>query len=335
VGKQLDARYVIEGSIRKAGNRVRVTAQLINAETGHHVWAERYDRDLEDVFELQDLLTQQIVATVTPELERTEHSLAVSRQPKSMEAWDYNLRGWAHYWELRPGANVAAREMFSKAMELDPSYSSAYTGFVCTCIREMPFKFGSDREALCSKAIEMGQRAIELDPSDSKAHQFLGIALGWAGQQEQGIAEEEKAISLNPSNDGAYASKGHQLTLAGRPEEGIPYLEKGLRLSPHNWAGPLFQSFLARAHLTAQRYSEAADWARRAVRARSDLPEAQLLLAASLGHLDELDKARAAMTEYERLRPGIANGNDSWMPFKYEKDLDNFLTGLRKAGWEG
>ncbi len=268
-------------------------------------------------------------------MERTENSLAVSRQPKSMEAWDCCLRGWAHYWELRPEANAAARDMFNKAIELDPNYSSAHTGFVCTCIREMPFEIGRDREALCAKAIAMGQRAIELDPSDSKAHQFLGIALGWAGQHDQGIAEEEKAISLNPSNDGAYASMGHQLTLAGRPEEGIPYLEKALRLSPHNWAGPLFQSFMARAQLTARHYEEAADWARRAVRARSDLPEAQLLLAASLGHLNELDKARAAMAEYERLRPGIATGIDSWMPFKFEMDLNNFLDGLRKAGWEG
>jgi TolB-like protein len=162
VGKQLGAKYVIEGSVRKAGNRIRVTAQLINAETGHHVWADRYDRDIADVFELQDLLTQQIVAAVTPELERTEHALAIARQPKNMVAWDYCLRGSALYNELRPEANSAAREMFRKAIELEPGYSRAYTGLVSTCIREMPSHFGKDRHDLCEEAIAMGQRAMEL-----------------------------------------------------------------------------------------------------------------------------------------------------------------------------
>jgi len=335
VGKELGARYVIEGSVRKAANRVRVTAQLINAETGHHVWAERYDRDLEDIFELQDQLTQQIAATVTPELERTDHAYAVSMKPRNLNAWDYYQRGWAMLKEYRPETNSAARELFEKSIELDPSYSRPYTGLANVCLREMRTRAGPEVIARSNEAIAAGQRAVELDPTDSEAHQFLGIAFQWGGQFEQGIAEIKRAVELNPSNPGAYASLGHQLALAGRAEEGIPYLEKGVMLSPHDERTPHYQSFMARALLFARQNSEAADWARRAVRTRPDVAEHQLVLASCLGQAGEIDEAHRALLECERLQPGYASTPENWQRIKLRTDLEYFLDGLRKAGWEG
>ena len=335
VGKALGARYVIEGSVRKAGNRVRVTAQLINADTGHHVWAERYDRDLEDIFELQDNLTQQIAATVTPELERTEHARAVETKPEDLGAWDYYQRGLALLNEFKPESMALARGKFDEALQLDPNYSRAHTGIVCSYVREMMNQIGQNREAICAKALAMGQRAVELDPSDSEAHHYLSVALIWVREHDQAIAESEKAIQLNPSNHNAYTAQGHQLALAGRPLEGIPYLEKGLRLSPQDSRVPLYYSFMARCQLVARNYEQAADWARRAVRMRPNVPDFQCLLAACLGHLGHPDQARAALDECERLRPAYYTQPEHWHPFKNRSDLEHVLDGLRKAGWEG
>jgi adenylate cyclase len=335
VGKELGARYVIEGSVRKAANRVRVTAQLINAETGHHVWAERYDRDVEDIFELQDQLTEQIAATVTPELERTEHANATLVKPRNLTAWDYCQRGWALFKQLRAETDAAAREMFEKSIELDPTYSRPYTGLAAACFRQMRTKTGQERTTLSDQAIATGQRAVELDPTDSQAHQFLGIAFVWGRQFDRAIASEQRAIQLNPSNPGAYASLGHQLAMAGRAEEGIPYLEKALKLSPHDALDPHYQSFMARALLLAHQITEAVEWARQTVDRRPDLPESQLLLAACLGHAGEIEEARRALSECQRLQTGDSTIFENAHPIKLQADMEYFLDGLRKAGWKG
>jgi adenylate cyclase len=335
VGRELGARYVIEGSVRKAANRLRVTAQLINSETGHHVWAERYDRDLEDIFELQDQLTQQIAATVTPELERTDHAYAVSKKPSNLNAWDYCQRGWVLTNEYRRESDVAAREMFEKSIELDPTYSRAYTGLARICLRGMRTYTGQERAETGREAIAAAQRAVELDPTDSEAHQFLGVAFVWNRQFERGIAAEEKALQLNPSNPGAYASMGHQLAMAGRAEEGIPYLEKALKLSPHDAYTPHYQSFMARTSLLARQTDQAVECIRRAVDMRPNVAEYQLILAACLGHAGEIEEARRALAYCEQLQPGYSSNIENAHPLKLQTDLEYFRDGLRKAGWEG
>jgi adenylate cyclase len=335
VGRELGARYVIEGSVRKAANRVRVTAQLINAETGHHVWAERYDRDLEDIFELQDQLTQQIAATVTPELERTDHAYAVSKKPRNMTAWDYSQRGWALIYEYKKESDETARKMFEKSIELDPNYSRAYTGLASICLRGMRTQTGPERISLGNEAIAAAQRAVELDPTDSEAHQFLGVAFIWNRQFERGIAAEERAIQLNPSNPGAHASMGHQLAMAGRAEEGIPYLETALKLSPNDAHAAHYQSFMARTMLLARQNAGAVEWARRVVDMRPNVPEYQLILAACLGHAGEIEEARQALANCEQLHPGYSSNLENAHPLKLRSDLEYFRDGLSKAGWEG
>ena len=170
VGKDLGARYVIEGSVRKAGERIRVTAQLINAETGHHVWAERYDRDLSDIFDLQDEITARVAATVVPELERAELKSSAAKQPQNLDAWDCVQRGLAHLMEFTKESNSKAREMFQRAIRIDPEYSQAHGGIAYAYVRDLVFGFEiSSGTEIRAKCLEYGRRAVALDDHDAMA----------------------------------------------------------------------------------------------------------------------------------------------------------------------
>lgn len=335
VGEELAARYVIEGSVRKSGDRIRVTAQLINAETGHHVWAERFDRDLEEIFELQDELTQRIAATVVPELERTEHKRAVTNKPVSLDAWDHVQRGFADLYEFNSSGNLRAREEFTHALKLDPSYSTAYIGVAWSHIRDLDLGSGENRITTTENLLDAALEAVKLDPSDSFAHLVLGIAYHWSGQYDLMEPECERALELNPNNANALQSKGHALSLTGRPNEGIPFIEKAISLNPQDPRNYLYYSFLAQAHLLAKRFDQAMEWAGKAIQWRPDHPLPHLVMAASLGHFGRIDEARAELKACERVRPGYTADTKNWISYKNPADNEHFLDGLRKAGWEG
>jgi adenylate cyclase len=335
VGKALGARYVIEGSVRKAGDRVRVTAQLINAETGHHVWAERFDRGLADIFALQDELTGRIAATIAPELERFEHQRAVATRVRDLDAWDCVYRGMAHLYEFTPEGNARAREMFARAIELDPSYGEAYSGTAGSYHRDLQFGVAGDRQETVRKGLEAARRGVALDSADPNAHVMLGIMFHWVPDHDSARAEFERAIQINPNCARALISLGHALALSGHPDEGIAFLEKGIQLNPQDPRNHSYFSFMARAYLTAHRYDDATAWARKAVQWNRDAPEPRVILATSLGHAGELEEARAELAECERIRPGYAASADNWHLYKFREDQEHFLDGLRKTGWEG
>jgi adenylate cyclase len=336
VGKELGARYVIEGSVRKVGDRIRVTAQLINAETGHHAWAERYDRNLVDIFNLQDEITARIAATVVPELERAEHKLSTSKKPQNLDAWDCYLRGWAYLYEFSEEGNLRAREMFGRAAEIDPNYSRAYSGLTLSCTRDLLFGFKpSLRSMRKSQSLEYSQRAVELDDQDSVAHSLLGIAYDVNHQNEDAFGAYIRAEDISPSNPVAVVGIGFSLTNMGRPEEGIPYIERGLQLNPRDPRNHVYFWMMARAHFTARRYDAAIDWAQRAVKQHSNAPEPHLILAASFGHSGNIETAGAELTTAETLRPGVATPSEWTHVYSIASDNEHFLDGLRKAGWEG
>ncbi len=334
VGKELGARYVLEGSVRKAGNRVRVTAQLINSENGHHVWAERYDRDLEDIFELQDELTQGIAATVAPELERSEYKRAADKKPENLDAWDCVQRGMAHLYDFSEEGNARAREMFERAIGIDSGYGGAYTGLAWSHTRDLQIGVVVDREDTAAKAVSAAHRAVQLDHSGANAHLVYGIAAEWSGDHDLAVSEFETEVRLNPSSANGYGSLGHELTLVGRPEEGINCLEKAFSLNPQDPRNHFYFAFMARAHLSARHYDDAVTWARKAVQWGMGHPLTHLILAASLGHVGRAEDARAELDACERIRPGYTANSDNWFPYKYADDQDHFLDGLRKAGWE-
>lgn len=332
VGEELGARYVIEGSVRKTGNRVRVTAQLINAENGHHVWAERYDRDLEDIFALQDELTGKIAATIAPELERIEYRRTAGVKLHNLNAWECVTRGNSCLHEFTENGFVRGRELFERAVEFDPNYSMAMIGIAWSHIWDLTFAYSNDRDESVAKALEAARRAVDADPSESEAHHLMGIALLWGCNHESAILELDRAINLNPNNSSAQVTLGNLLTLVGRPDDGIPHMERGFQLNPQHPRNHIWFTFMARAHLTARRYEEAAKWARDAVQWKGDAPLPHLILSASLGHLGQSDDARRALEMCERIRPGYMMGTDNWQPYKNAEDEQHLFDGLRKAG---
>ncbi len=335
VGKALGARYVLEGSVRRAGDRVRVTAQLIDADTGHHVWAERYDRDMADIFALQDDLTQGIAAVVAPELERAEHKRLIVTKPRDLGAWDHVLQGMACLNEFSEANTARAREQFERAVALDPDYSRAYAGLAYTYHREFMLGFGPSREEVLAKLLDNARRAVHLDGADFFGHFELAIGHLYAREHDLALAEAIRALELNPSNAHGYSVVGAVYVQLGQADKAIENLEKAMRLNPHDPKLNLSVSYMGRAHFTARRYEEALEWMRKAIERNPEIPEFHVVLAATLGHLGEFDQACAALGACERLRPSYLEQETTWLRYKHEADKEHFRDGLRKAGWDG
>ena len=335
VGEELGARYIIEGSVRKSGNRVRVTAQLINSETGHHVWAERYDRDLADIFDLQDELSRHIAATVAPELEFSQVAGTKIKTPQNLNAWELVQRGYDRVFAADPESIKSAREYFQKAIELDSEYARAFVGMAWSYHREFwldPAKFaGEGREQF----IKAANRAVSFDEFDSEAHTILAMTWLWRGEPDRALLEIKRAVDLNPNNAVAQHVLGHTLTLLGQPVEGIANMERAIFLSPRDPRHGAWMWGVGLAHLTARQYEEAVLWSERAVQRLPGNPDGHLLLVSSLGHLGRTNEARAALDTYRGLEPNTPEQPTLVFRYKHEADEEHFLDGLRKAGWEG
>ena len=218
VSKELGVRYVLEGSVRKADNQVRITAQLIDATTGGHLWSERYDRPLQDIFALQDEVVRKIVTTLKLQLTVQEQGILVRKTTDNLEAYDYYLRGRAHFNRFTQEANAQARQMFEQALELDPQYAEAYAFLGSTYFTEWAWQWSQDSQTL-EQALALAQKAVALDDSLAQAHATLGAVYLWKKQYDQAIAEEERAIALDANFAEAYTWLGETLRRAGRPEE--------------------------------------------------------------------------------------------------------------------
>jgi adenylate cyclase len=334
IAAELGARYVIEGSVRKSGDRIRVTVQLIDAETGHHVWAERYDRQIAEIFALQDEITERIATTVAPELERAERQRSRSKPPSGLRAWDYYLRGMASLHEFSKEGNREAREMFECAVALDPVYSRGYAGIAYCHFRDAFLAFVDDPERSIVQCVEAAQRAVSLDETDSFAHFVLSRGFHLVGKIELSLREAKLAIELNPNDAVGYGSLGHALISAGQPDEGIEALCRARQLSPKDPRIHVWLKLESHGHFVAGRYDEAAKLAEVA---HSSHPEDTLLrlqLVASLSNAGRINEARSVLSEGEPIdsafldRPGI----NAWFIGAGREQL---VGGLREAGWEG
>ncbi len=254
IGKELGVRYVLEGSVRKADSQVRITAQLIDASTGYHLWSGRYDRPLKDIFTLQDEIVQKIVTTLKLQLTLWEQGLQVRKRTDSLEAYDYFLRGVDSYWRLTKEANAQARQMFEKAIELDPQYAAAYVPLGGTYLQDWNWRWSPDPQNL-ERAFELAKKAVALDDSLPGAHGLLSWVYMQKQQPDQAIAEGERAIALDPNNDQSYAMQAEVLNFTGRPEEALKSMEQAMRLNPRY---PAWYSFeLGNAYHFTGRYAEA------------------------------------------------------------------------------
>ncbi|MBI4608070.1 MAG: tetratricopeptide repeat protein [Candidatus Rokubacteria bacterium] len=332
VGRELGVRFVLEGSVRKAGNQVRVTAQLVDAATGRHLWAERYDRDLRDIFALQDEITQKIVSALEVRLSESERARLARKYTANLEAYDHFLQGVEYWYRTTPAANAEARTMFEKAIALDPKFAAAYATLGFTYWQTWALQWSQDPGTL-ERAFELAQKAIAMDDSLPKAHRILGHVYLWKKDHEQAIAEAAKAIALDPNGAEGHADLGEFLTWAGRPKDAIELIQKAIRLNPR----ASFHAFymLGHAYRLAGRFQEAVAAHRRALAENPDFVPSHAELAVLYAELGRRDEARAALAEAGKRSPQASlESLRRSLPYKNPADLDRYLEGLRKAGLE-
>jgi adenylate cyclase len=330
VSREMGVRYVLEGSVRKADNQVRVTTQLVDATTGEQLWTERYDRPFKDIFALQDEIVQKIVTTLKLQLTVQEQGILVRKTTDNLEAYDYYLRGVESFNRYTQEANAQARQLFEKARELDPQYAEAYAFLGWTYFREWSLQWSQDSQAL-EQALALAQRAVALDDSLAQAHVTLGTVYLWKKQYDQAIAEAERAIALDSNFAEAYTWLGETLRRVGRPEEAIGLIEKAMRLNPHY--PPFYLFLLGEAYRSTGRYEEAIAAYKRALTRNPNILPAHLCLAICYAELGRLEEARAEAAEVLRLNPKYSlEVLRQQSPYKDQAVLERMLAALRKAG---
>jgi len=336
VADELGVRYVIEGSVRKAGTRVRISAQLIDATTGRHVWAERYDRSLVDIFELQDEMTQTIVGAVEPELSAAERERAVRKPPESLDAWEVYQRGLWHLWSFTKDDMTEAQRLFRHVHELDPTFATAHAYQSYSLYLEVMLGFAEKPEDTLEAAFTAAKKALALDDKDPVAYFALGRVYMLRGEHDASVAELEKAVDLSPSFAMAHHGLGFALVLSARLEEAAEELDKAIRLTPRDpvlWGTMCFRSIACNL---LQQFEAAADWARRAVhepRAAGGGYWSYAVLASALANLGQIEEAREAVDEALQRKPDLSLAYlETTLPTKQPGGLEIYFDGLRKAG---
>jgi TolB-like protein len=334
VGRELGVRYVLEGSVRKAGNRVRVTGQLIDATAGAHLWAERFDSTLENIFDLHDELATSVVGAIAPQLERAEIQRAKHKPTDKLDAYDYYLRGMASFHQGNKEGMNEALPLFYQAIERDPGFASAYA-MAAACLFWSKFNgWVADRSRVMSEGARLAHRAIELGKDDAVALARGGHALAnFVGDLDSGIALIDKALILNPNLAAAWFLGGFVQIMRGEPDNAIERLAYAMRSSPLDSEMYRMQCGTALAHLFAGRFDEAAPWAEKALR---DLPSfliAVCIIAASHAFAGRMDEAQRAIQDLRRLDPALRLSNlKDWLLFHRPEYLTTLSDGLRRAG---
>jgi len=333
VGRDLGVRYVLEGSVRKAGNRVRVTGQLIDATSGAHIWADRFDRDLTDIFAVQDELTQEIIAALKIKLSAAEKALIVGSGTTNVDAHDSFLRGR----ELMFGPAEKDRAMFDqsiayfrRAIELDPNYAAPYAGLGMMYILDYQNHWSDTPGASYELAERMVNESIAKDDKDPFSHFVAATVALWKKDHERWAAEVDRALALNPNYALAVSSRGQVHVFTGEPAKAIPYIERAIRLDP---AQQLYRHFLGTAYFVAGNYETAAAVFKDRIAMTPSTDLSRAFLASALGHLGRLDEARQIWRELKEINPRYSYVDHfGRLPFKNPTDADKFTDGLRKAG---
>ncbi len=329
VSRELGVRYVLEGSVRKVGERVRITAQLIDAPTGHHLWAERYDRPLKDIFALQDEIVQKIVTTLRLQLSLWEHGHLVRKTTDNLKAYDSYLRGVEYFYRSTQEATAQARQMFEYALALDSQYAEAYAQLGWTYSMGWISQWSQDSQAL-EQAFALAQKAVALDASLSLAHRVLSCVSLWKKQHEQAIVAAERAVALAPNDAEGYMRLGEVLNFAGRPEEAIGWVEKAIRLNPRAF---LYSFFLGHAYYLTGRYEEAIAVLKGILTRNPDFLPTHIYLAAIYSELGRETEARAEVAEVLRRSPHHSlEVLKHRLPYKDPAILERHIATLRKAG---
>ena len=334
VGRELGVRYVLEGSVRKAANRVRITAQLVDASTRMHLWADRFEGALDDVFDLQDQVTASVVGAISPRLEQAEIERAERKPTESLSAYEHYLRGIANFHQWAREANNEALRLFYRAVELDPHFSSAY-GMAANCYAQRKgLRWMADQVNDTSEAERLARRAAEVGRNDAVALARAGFALAYIVHDlDGGVALIDRALSLNANLAEVWHFSGWAKIYLGDPEVAIEHFARAMRLSPLDPSIFIMQMGTAFAHFFAGRYDDASSWAEKALRERPDYHPALRIAAASYALAGRLKEAHDAIARSRRPKstPHISNLKNQ-IPLRRPEDLARYAEGLRKAG---
>ena len=332
VGRDLGVRYVLEGSVRKAGNRVRVTGQLIDAESGAHVWADRFDRDLTDIFAVQDELTQKIVSALALTLTEGEQRRLASEPTNNPEAYDFFLRGREFWYRQTKELNVKAMEMLTRAVELDPNFAPAYAFLAIAHMRDYLNQWSASPSRSLEQGQDVAQQAVALNDRDPHAHWALGSIYLWMRRHDEATLELERAILLNPNFSLAHAMLGLALHYAGRSERALECFDRAIAFDPYT---DVYLHFQAQAYFQLGRYEKAVEILKRRLTRNPDTDISRVLLAASYGHLGRIDEARATWQELLRVNPNYSlEHRRKVLPYRNPSDFELVVEGVRKASLE-
>jgi TolB-like protein/class 3 adenylate cyclase len=334
VGRELGVRYVLEGSVRKAGGRVRITGQLIEAATGTHLWADRFDGDLADIFDLQDRVTASVVGVIAPRLEQAEIERARRKPTGSLDAYDNYLRGMAAFYRFTPAANVEALALFERAVALDPEYGAAY-GMAARCyLQRKGFGWVVDHNEEIAETRRLARRASDLGRDDAAALANAGISLIIvAGDLDDGAELIDRALALNQNLAWVWLFASSTKAYLGEAELAIEYAGRAMRLSPLDPQMFAMQWSMALGYLLLGRYDEASSWAETALRQRPNFFLASCVAAASAGLAGRKAEAARAMARLREFNPALTLGNlHELLPFRRPEDFARWAEGLRLAG---
>jgi adenylate cyclase len=327
VGRELGVRYVLEGSLRKSGNRVRVTAQLVEAETGNHVWAERYDRDLSDIFTVQDEITEATTIAIAPVIADAERQRAIRKPPANLDAWGAHQRAMWHLGKASVEDDALAEKLFQRAVDLDPMFVGGYIGLSAVLSRA---------KGTQAKEEALARRAVELDAGNADAHSRLALALLAGGDHQGARVQAERALAICPNLTAAHGALGVALAYSGQPNEGLAALKTCIRVDPRDPSLVNRLNQVALAHYFCRDYEASVEAAERAIRSFPDFPSPCRWLAAALGELGRTAEAKAALEKAVAISPASSDFQVRERPPWFRpQEHAHMLEGLRKAGWEG
>ena len=333
VARELGVRYVLEGSVRKSGNRVRITAQLIDAMTGNHIWADRIDGELTDIFELQDEITKKVVAAIEPKLLEAEALRSQSRPPQDLGAWDMLIQANSLFWRLTAAERKEAIAILSQAVERYPDYGPAQS-MLAFMLLISDYLGWAVMESQLQQAAGLAARAEELDHSDPWAHLALGYVAFARRRTIAAAAEFERAIDLNPNFAAAHGYLGWALAFGGQSEQAIGHLKEAIRMSPHDPQNAIFNTGLAIAHYLAGRFAEALKYSQETLQQRSAFSAGHRIHCACLAQVGQIDEAREALSMLKEEHPDLSLAwIESNVPYT-AVPMAQFVEGMRKAGLE-
>jgi adenylate cyclase len=336
VGRELGVRYVLEGSMRKAANRIRLTAQLVEAETGKQVWAERYDRNLVDIFAVQDEITEAVTIAVAPAIADAELRRAVRKSPGSLDAWAAYQRGLWHVFKFSRDDDALAQKYFQQAVDIDPTFAGGYKGLAVAYIQAATVGQTRSQAEAYRSAEASARRAIALDGTDAEAHSTLASGMLRHGDYEGALVEAEIALAMSPNLALAHGTLGETLIFSGRPREGLAAVRTAIRLDPHDPKLANRLNNLALGLYFSGEYEAAIEAAKRAVRSNPDFPLAYRWLSAGLGQLGRGTEAKEALERAIAIAPASFDMYvRQRVPWHRPEDHAHMLDGLCKAGWKG